>query len=113
MSRTVREEVLGEAARLVTGVEQLAESDERAGDVLVGDRAEDREAALERGAAEELSDLLDVERAVGDRLVEQRQRVAHRAGTGAGDDREGLGRRPRRLPSRTRRRDAPASSSTV
>ena len=37
--------------------------------------------------------LLDVERAVRDRLVEQRQRVAHRAGRGASDDRERFRRR--------------------
>ena len=36
-------------------------------------------------------DLLDVERAVRDGLVEQRQRVAHRAGRSTRDDRERLG----------------------
>ena len=41
--------------------------------------------------AEQRADLLDVDRAVGDGLVEQRQRVAHRAGAGPRDDRERLG----------------------
>ena len=60
-----REEVLGEPARLVSGVEQLAERDERAGDVFVGDGAEDRQATVERGAAEERVHLLDVDRGRG------------------------------------------------
>ena len=59
----MREQVLGEPARLVPGVEQLAERDQRAGDVLVGDRvAGSRMRDLERGAAEQRADLLDVER---------------------------------------------------
>ena len=56
-----RQQVLGEAARLVPGVEQLAERDEGTGDVFVGDRAQDREPAVERGAAEQRVHLLDVD----------------------------------------------------
>ena len=42
-SRTVDEQVFGEPTGLVPGVEQLAERDERAGDVLVGHRPQDRQ----------------------------------------------------------------------
>ena len=75
----------------MTGVEQLTERDQRPGDVFVGDRAQDRDPPRERGAAEERVHLLDVDASVRDRLVEQRQRVAHRAGTGTRDDRQRLG----------------------
>ena len=72
------EEILGEPARLVTGVELLAQRDQRAGDVFVGHRPQDREPAVEGAPAEQRADALDVDGAVGDGLVEERQRVAHR-----------------------------------
>ncbi len=46
---------------------------------------------VERGAPEQGTDLFDVDPTVRDRLIEQRQRVAHRAGTGPGDDGERVG----------------------
>jgi len=90
-SRTVREEVFSEPARFVPGVELLAQRDERAGNVFVGHRPQDREPAVERAPAEQRANALDVDRAVGDGLVQERQRVAHRPRAGAGDDGQGIG----------------------
>ena len=84
------EQVLGETAGLVPGVEELTERDEGAGDVLVGHRPEHRQATGERGAPEQRVHLLDVDPAVRDGLVEQRQRVTHRARARPGDDGERL-----------------------
>ena len=39
------------------GIELLTQRDQRAGDVFVGHRPQDREAAVERGAAEQRADL--------------------------------------------------------
>ena len=81
------EEVFGHPARLVAGGEQFAERDQRARGVFVGDRVEDVDPQRERGRAEQCGDGGRVEPAVsaGDRLIEQRLRVARRAAGGRGD----------------------------
>ena len=86
-----RQEVFGQPAGFVAGVEELAERDQRTGDVFVGDRREDREPTRERATPEQRTDLLDVDASVRDGLVEQRQRVTHRTGATTGDDRERVG----------------------
>ena len=72
------------------GIELLAQPDQRAGDVLVGDRPQDREPTLERAPTEQRADVLEVDGTVCDRLVEQREGITHRPRT-RGDDREGVG----------------------
>ena len=51
-----REEIFGEAARFVAGVELLVQRDERAGDVFVGDRSSTANAPVERAPAEQRAD---------------------------------------------------------
>ena len=77
-----REQVLGDPAGVEAGVEQLPDRDQGVDRVLVGHRVEHAHAHLEVGAPEQRPDLLDVEGAVRDGLVEQREGVAHRSGRG-------------------------------
>ena len=89
------EEIVGDAAGLVAGVEQRRQRGERGADILGRDGLEDRGPLLERAAAERAGDLLEVEsaRARRERLVEERERVARRAAALTGDpgDRVGVG----------------------
>ena len=80
------QQIVGDAARVVAGDEHLVHAGERAGDVVVRRRFEDRDPLLERRAAERELHLLGVETAAADgqRLVEHRERVAHRARTPGG-----------------------------
>ena len=74
-------------------VEQRAHRDQDPGRVFGGDGVEHGGPQVERRAPEQVGDRAGVEAvgAVGERLVEQRQRIARRAGGGAGDHRQRLG----------------------
>ena len=80
------EEVVGDAAHVVPRGDEIVHTDERARDVFGGRGLEHREPLLERRAAERRLHLLRVElpAADGERLVEQRERIARRATRRAG-----------------------------
>ena len=97
------EQVGGEAARVVTGLDHPVDDGEHRGAVGVGERVDDL-VEQRRVGEPELHDGVGVRDALaagaGDELAEDRQRVAHRAGAGARDQGERLGLRRARPPAR-------------
>ena len=80
--------VVGDAADIVALGEHVVEPDQRPGDVLGGDRLDDRQTEVERGAAQRRLHRVGVEAAAadGERLIEQRKRIAGRTGGPAHDE---------------------------
>ena len=79
--------VVGDAADIVALGEHVVEPDQRPGDVLGGDRLDDRQTEVEGGAAQRRLHRVGVEAAAadGERLIEQRKRIASRTGGAAHD----------------------------